>query len=189
MSPDAVALMAGAAAFPLCLIYDVFNMKRRRGGVCFFALGALLLAGSTGYVLARRLPDGLALAPVLCTVAALGALASFAGLIAALFVAIPPASYVSDGEKAVVASGLYALCRHPGVLFLCAFYFFAALMLRSRAGWAMLALYTALDTAYVAVQDKYIFPRVIAGYGEYKRTTPFLLPTAASLRAMKGNKR
>ena len=53
------------------------------------------------------------------------------------------------------------------------------------AGGALLAafaLYTALDALYVLWQDRVIFPVSIEHYAAYRRSTPFLLPTAASLR-------
>ncbi|MEG0755259.1 MAG: hypothetical protein RR450_02585 [Oscillospiraceae bacterium] len=49
--------------------------------------------------------------------------------------------------------------------------------------WAFL-LFTAADVLYVVIQDRYIFPKTLSGYADYQKTTPFLIPTPTSLRAM-----
>lgn len=84
--------------------------------------------------------------------------------------------------RPLVDTGVYALCRHPGVLWLGGFYLFAWLAAGGAALLAAFALYTALDALYVLWQDRVIFPVSIEHYAAYRRSTPFLLPTAASLR-------
>ena len=84
--------------------------------------------------------------------------------------------------RPLVDTGVYALCRHPGVLWLGGFYLFAWC---AAGGWPLLAafvLFTGLDVAYVLWQDRVIFPVSIEHYRLYQQTTPFLVPSAASLR-------
>ena len=42
--------------------------------------------------------------------------------------------------------------------------------------------YSFLDLLYVIFQDFWTFPRTFTGYDAYKDSTPFLLPSAASIR-------
>ena len=44
-------------------------------------------------------------------------------------------------------------------------------------------LCTGLNVALVVFEDRRVFPARLAGYDDYRRTTPFLLPTAGSIRA------
>ena len=43
-------------------------------------------------------------------------------------------------------------------------------------------IYNTCNFLYVYLQDRYIFPRYIRGYDDYKRSVPFLIPTRASLK-------
>jgi protein-S-isoprenylcysteine O-methyltransferase Ste14 len=98
----------------------------------------------------------------------------------ALFFALPrQASYGKPGEqRAVCAAGVYALCRHPGVLF----FGFLMLFLWLAAGlngWAAV-IYTLLDVLLATFEDKIVFPRRIEGYCDYWSQAPFLIPTRRS---------
>jgi len=77
---------------------------------------------------------------------------------------------------------MYALCRHPGVLWL----FLGFLFLSFASGKALLylacILWTFLDILHVFTQDVFFFPATIEGYGAYQKTTPFLIPNRKSLR-------
>ena len=86
------------------------------------------------------------------------------------------------GMQPLVCHGMYALCRHPGVLWFAGFYGFMALAWRSRQWLLAFALFTLEDVLYVCYQDRCIFPRTIDRYGEYQKTTPFLIPTASSVK-------
>ena len=45
-------------------------------------------------------------------------------------------------------------------------------------------LVTALNLGLVAFEDCRVFPAKLAGYDAYRKRTPFLIPTAESIRAM-----
>ena len=85
-------------------------------------------------------------------------------------------SGTSEGKKGLVSSGLYSLCRHPGLWFMwgcCLSFYFMCPALNC----GLLALVSALcDFLYVLYQDIYIFPVTIDGYEKYKKMVPFLLP-------------
>ena len=81
----------------------------------------------------------------------------------------------------LVCRGVYALCRHPGVLWLGGVYGFLALAWPSRQWLLAFFLFTAGDMFYVLYQDRWIFPHTIHRYGEYQKETPFLIPTVSSI--------
>lgn len=93
--------------------------------------------------------------------------------------ALPP----EPGQKQpLVSDGVYALCRHPGVLWLGGLYGFAWLAFGTWQWFAAAVLLTGADALYAYWQDQVIFPRSIENYAEYRKQTPFLLPTSDSIR-------
>ena len=182
-------LLLGAASFFVFALSDLFGVLRpRRGASAFFALGGVLLTASTLWLVLRRGPG--ALFGALWSLRWLSLLAAAAGLallVHTLFFALPSGGSgmapPPDGRLPLVDTGVFALCRHPGVLWLGLGY----LGLWGALGGAGLGLafvlFTALDAAYVFWQDRRVFPHSIAGYESYRARVPFLLPTARSLRA------
>ena len=165
---------------------ELCALRRRRGAGALFPLGCLLLAGATAVLAGRRLgqgglPLGAAVVWLLLAAAALALLIHtlFFALPAAGSGALPPCGHL----RPLADRGVYALCRHPGVLWLGLFYgcLWAALG-GADLGRACL-LYTGLDVLYALWQDRRVFPRTIAGYGGYQGRTPFLIPTLQSMRA------
>ena len=106
-------------------------------------------------------------------------------LIHSLFMSLPfRKTYVNDGVgERLVTTGLYALVRHPGVIW------FTMLMLAlipvtgSRLMLIAAPLFIGLDILLVFLQDKYIFGRMFSDYAAYRRTTPMLIPNRRSIRA------
>lgn len=181
-----VCLGAGAVAFALMALADYGQVLRaKRGAGALFPLGAALLALCTAVLAAdawRRYDRG----PWALAWAA-GAALMLGLLIYTLFFALPAggsgAGTARPGElRPLVDTGVFALCRHPGVLWLGGFY---ACLWGALGGWALGAafvVFTALDALYAAWQGRRIFPVSIAGYAGYCRTTPRFLPTRESLR-------
>ena len=172
---------AGLGAFALFFLSDYNDWKLRQKGLRLcFPLGTLLLLAGTAAGCAGGNPPlhGLPRLSVLILAAAFAAL-----LVYTLFFALPAeASYAHPGEdRPVCVGGVYALCRHPGVLWFAAAY----LCLWGGCGFPLgaAALYTALDVLLVVFEDGWVFPARLSGYGDYRRTTPFLLPTPNSFRA------
>lgn len=105
-------------------------------------------------------------------------------LVRTLFFAFPAEEAYArqDTGRPACTRGVYALCRHPGVLWL------AGLCLCLWGGFGLpfftVILVTALNLGLVAFEDCRVFPAKLAGYGAYRQKTPFLIPTAASIRAM-----
>lgn len=170
----------GFAAF---LCHDFQSAGRLRGRVFRwgFAAGTALWAAAFGWLIATCarfvVPERL----IFCAAAA------FLSLIAevyALFFALPfEKTYVRpDGTRRVCRDGLYGLCRHPGFWPFAAFCGCLALAMPCGRMLAGAALLTALDLAYIALQDAVFFPRTFTDYSDYKTGVPFLFPDAAAWR-------
>lgn len=170
----------GCLAFALFFIGDYNDLKlHKKPLACCFPAGAVLLCAA---VLGQLSPKSALLGSSWrWVVLALGAVFALL-LIYTLFFAFPATdAYASPGKRRrVYTAGVYALCRHPGVLWL------LGLMLCLWAGaglsLAAVAVYTSLNVLLVLWEDKTVFPRLLDGYTEYKRATPFLLPTANSVK-------
>lgn len=167
-------MLLGAAAFLMMLLGDVNDAVWHKGPLrlCFPA-GLAALAAAT----ALRLRPGEADA-AWCVIAA----AFLLLLLYALFgsFSVSDAYVRQDSGRSVYDKGFYALCRHPGVLFFAGLYL--SLHYALALPWADAALYTALDLLLAAAEDKWLFPRCIGGYEEYKTRVPFLIPTASGIK-------
>lgn len=177
-------IVLGAASFLVVFWVDVAALKRMSfvkpvlwlASVVLFVWGVVACMGDPAPV---WFPI-----PVRAAAAAAAVLFSLL-LVYSLFVEIPFLSaYVRAGQpSAVVASGTYALCRHPGVLWLAGL--LAALFFAGGSRLLLLAapIWIGLDTLYVVLQERLFFPRMFgADYGAYQRAVPMLLPNARSMR-------
>ena len=179
------SLLLGMLGFLLFFLYDVNSFTwRSRLLHKSFALGVTLLAAATvlGLAAALRMGAFSGLKDLILLVA--GALC-LAALVYCLFFALPFAETYqdTDGPPAVCDRGVYALCRHPGVLCMLGMYLFwglgalPATMLRNGL------IFSGFNTVYVCFQDRMTFPRTFPDYPDYQKNVPFLIPTGASIRA------
>jgi protein-S-isoprenylcysteine O-methyltransferase Ste14 len=164
----------GILAFVLLTVFDFNKLKPIHPilNICF-ALGCLLLAYATGDILFQSLRwFSFTPIPIFWIFAIFGLIEMFY----ALFFALPfNATYVEGTHPIkVVDTGLYALCRHPGVWGFFAFYLFASIA--SGNGDLLIAgmIWTAFDVLHVLMQDRWFFPLTLPGYDAYRKTTPFL---------------
>lgn len=102
-------------------------------------------------------------------------------LIHTLFFALPAKeAYVAqDSGRKTCTTGAYALCRHPGVLWLGAF--MLCLYLADSFSLPGTVLFSAWNVLLVLFEDRCVFPARLSDYGSYRRRTPFLIPTRASM--------
>ena len=178
----------GGLGFLLYYLYDLnqafWGKPLLRGG---FAAGCLLLLGASGALFAgaRASYRGGAAGVLLLAGAAL----FFALLVYTLFFALPHNTYQgAQGSGSLCDTGMYALCRHPGVWWLAGGYFCLAGAFPAPVCWGAAACFTALDVLYIVLQDRVIFPRTIPGYTQYRRSTPFLFPTWGSIQKARGGR-
>ena len=96
----------------------------------------------------------------------------------ALFFAIPfEETYISqDGVKKVCRTGMYGMCRHPGVLWFAGFYLFLYLAVPSTELLVAALAFNAANVVYILWQDVYLFPKTFVDYGDYKLSVPLLIP-------------
>lgn len=177
-------MILGIIAFIMYLLYDLDSIKHiNRVFHKFFGGGIVLLMVSTAGIFAGSYQ---ALHPDIARIILCGIPAGifFALLIYTLFFALPfDEVYLNadTGPARVCKTGMYALCRHPGVLWLTGFYIFLAAAVPTASAVTAYILFSALNILYVVLQDVWTFPRTFSEYGEYKKETPFLLPTYKSL--------
>ena len=176
--------LIGAVGFVCCLAYDVNSVVwKKQAARGLFAIGsgciaaAALLGMLTGWQAGglRTPASWLALA---------GAVLFGWLLVYTLFFALPFEETYRQAEqqgRKVYDRGMYALCRHPGVLwFFLMFLCLGAAFYPGALLWQGL-VFSGCNLVYVLVQDRWTFPQVFVDYGDYRRRVPFLVPTRESV--------
>jgi protein-S-isoprenylcysteine O-methyltransferase Ste14 len=177
-------IIIGAIGFVVVHIFDLIALKRiPRLKPVVWCVGSGLLIYSL--VMICRYPVKIEL-PAWSIWLGWGVLAVSAFLlIYSLFISLPfRKTYVDAGVgDKLVKTGLYALVRHPGILWFPLF--MLSLIPISRSSLLLIAAPTfiALDIVLVFIQDKFIFGRMFRGYDSYRRETPMLLPNRKSVSA------
>lgn len=179
-----ISLSLGIAGFLLYLLYDINSFTRQNPFIHkFFLLGTLLIGSATAYdlLLAFQLHAFSGAADIFLLV---GAAACFAALIYCLFFALPfEATYTEQtNNRHVYDGGVYALCRHPGIL--CFFGMYLLLGAAALPGKLLIhgMVFSLLNLAYAWFQDRITFPRTFCDYEDYQKRIPFLIPTGESIR-------
>ena len=86
-----------------------------------------------------------------------------------------------------VVTGTYALCRHPGYLWLSLLLAGYILAADNVNAIVVSLLWMAFNFLVVLAQDRWIFPAIFQDYDLYQASTPFLIPHRASIsRAFAG---
>lgn len=179
-----LGIALGAASFFVVFWVDAVSLHNLRhikpilwiSATALFAAGLVLSARDPSPIVfpAGLSAAGWALGGVFCLL-----------LVYSLFIEIPFVSaYVREGAPpAVVCRGTYALCRHPGVLWLAGFLASLFMATGSHALLIAFPLWVGLDGLWVALQEKLYFVRLFgAAYVSYQRTVPMLVPTPRSIR-------
>lgn len=177
-----LAILVGAVGFAAGLFADLASLKRwAHVKLCAWAATSALLGYA--HVAVALSPDRLALpawaqwAGWVCLL--LGAALMLYSLCLELPVA---ATYVQDAAgQTVVQVGTYALARHPGALWYALLLIGLVLASRSKLALRAAPIWFGMELLWVWAEDRFIFEKVIAGYREYKKTTPMLIPSWASL--------
>ena len=74
------------------------------------------------------------------------------------------------------------MSRHPGVLWAALALLFLVLATGSKILLIATPLWILMDLAWAYIEDRFYFPKTLAGYGDYKNEVPMFIPTASSLR-------
>ena len=183
-----IYIILGCLGFLIVHLFDIFALKRVPGakpftwflgcGVLVYAVVMISLQSNTLILPAWSTWLGLALLTI-----------SFALLLCALFVNLPfIKTYFATGvPDDLVKTRLYALARHPGVMWF--ILVICALILVSRSSLLLIAapIFILLDIVLVYCQDKFFFGRMFDSYDTYRIETPMLIPNRESLNAFKNS--
>lgn len=177
-----ICVILGCVAYVFFVLYDYACIYKKHKFFKYgFVAGLSLLLASTAVLVVRAFSQTESTTLRIAFLLTLAFI--FLGLlIYTLFFAIPfSATYVSGGSK-LYMDGVYALCRHPGVLWLAGFYCCLWLAFDTYELLAAFAAFTVLDVLYVIFQDKWTFIRMFPDYQCYKGETPFIIPTWTSIK-------
>ncbi|MBR4935179.1 MAG: hypothetical protein IKZ01_04840 [Anaerotignum sp.] len=180
-------VILGTIAFILYMVYDLeqagaISHRFHKMVKGFFTIGSVLLLISTVSLLRKIIPmamplDGNQIVSVI-----------FAGLflillIYTLFFALPfETTYVAQDAHKTYDKKMYALCRHPGVLWFAGFYICLWLAFGTKPMLVMAVWFSFLNFCYIILQDRYTFPKIFSDYGDYQKSVPFLIPNGKSLK-------
>ena len=179
-----MSVFIGIVAFVLFYLYDfnqvIFKQKILNS---FFFIGCLLLMSVTILLIYQHLYIiNFSLFQLLTLIAAI---IFFILLIYTLFFSLPfEDTYLEDSPKAnrCCQTGIYALCRHPGVLWLFGFYLMLSFCFDTQIMWQACFIFNMMNLIYVVIQDKWTFMYQFSDYGDYKKQVPFLLPNQKSIK-------
>ena len=177
-------LLLGIIGFLLYLLYDINSLIwQKRLPRSFFLIGTLLVGAATAIDLAAAIRSR-AFAGLTDLLLLAAAALSFGALIYCLFFALPFDETYAEQEngRPVCEAGAYALCRHPGIPCFFAVYLFLGIAALPSPLLAHGMLFSFLNLAYAAFQDRVTFPRTFCNYETYRKRVPFLLPNRSSIR-------
>ena len=179
-----LSLNLGIAGFLLYLLYDINSFTRQlKIPHTFFMVGTGLIGAATALELRSAWKLG-AFSGALDILLLAAGIACFAALHYCLFFALPfQETYAEQkSSRQVYDGGVYALCRHPGIL--CFFGMFLFLGMAALPGRLLIhgMLFSLLNLAYAWFQDRITFPRTFCDYETYRERVPFLIPTGNSIR-------
>lgn len=196
-------IILGIIGFFLFFLYDWNSIAGNyRFPKLFFGAGCLCVSCSSAGLVIRAVGTA-GIGVIRGCVFLTGAAVFFLLLIYALFFALPfkntyvqeivPREEFSDcGEPRkrqlppdrphVCRRGVYAMCRHPGVLMFIGLFVCLCAAVPDRLLIMGSAVLCALNLLYIIFQDRVSFPKSFCDYEEYKKTVPFLIPTGRSMK-------
>ncbi len=180
-------LILGVIAFILFAFYDLEQARfipRQFHKLIrfFFSIGFLLLLISTTSVIWSEIMNISSWGMRQIVFSVLAVLFLLLLLYTLFFELAFEETYVSQTGFKTYDQGMYALCRHPGVLWFTGCYICFWLAFGGMLLFQMMVIYCGLNFFYVILQDMVTFPRVFLDYSLYKQRVPFLIPTAKSIR-------
>ena len=190
-----LSVVMGTVGFIMFFLYDInsFTIKKRFVGSFFFIGCGVLVCASAVEIYSACEIGAFVLPGDLFGL--IGAIVSLGCLVYCLFFALPfDKTYVEQKNgRGVYDRGVYALCRHPGVLCFFAFFLFLGIAAKPYPLWQYGMYLSVLNYLYVLFQDAVTFPKTFHNYAEYRKYTPFIIPTkksiCRSIRTMKRENR
>lgn len=176
-------LTTGIIGFLLMLLYDINSYTvNNRFLKCGFYVGCLLVGLATlcGCIQAVCANTFSGLIDILLLIMSCGWLVA---LVYCLFFALPfKKTYTTpENGRSVCSDGVYALCRHPGVICFWGLYLFLGLAALPSLFLLYGLFFSILNTLYACFQDRITFPKTFRNYDLYQKSVPFLIPTKNSI--------
>ncbi|MEA4921444.1 MAG: hypothetical protein VB078_11075 [Clostridiaceae bacterium] len=178
-----ILFTAALVSYALLFISDIADKKYGRKGLLaptLFILGSLgIIVSFSRLLFSSSFMGALHISP--------GAILFFLIFLSLLLYTLFPAlthgdtSTVERGKLPLVSTGVYALCRHPGVLWMAGCCICLYIICPTAEMGILAFLVAFFDLVYVWWQDLFIFPYTISHYNDYKNSVPFLIPTALSV--------
>lgn len=171
----------GAFGYLLFLIYDVNEIKKIHKVLkTTFVLGIVLQISATIGIFYSNLSN-LKLSSYGIAISLFG----FYLLIYSLFFALPfEMTYIKFGERRKVYNrGVYAMSRHPGVLFYIIFFIGLSILEPTIITISTYFIWILLNLIYIIFQELWTFPKIFGDYNIYRQSTPFLIPTIKSIKS------
>lgn len=179
-----IYIILGVSAFLLFIIYDINSiiLKNKLLNCCFLVGFLFLILATIGIIITSW--DLITINFVNIVIFGTIAEIFFFLLIYTLFFALPfKNTYIeTENPPKVCQSGVYALCRHPGVLWFVGFYIFLGLAVTIPLLLIAAAIFSIFNILYVLFQDNWTFINCFEDYDIYKIETPFLLPSKKSIK-------
>lgn len=179
-----LSILLGSLGFIFYFVYDINSVtKKYRIFQVGFTLGSVLVALGTFSMVLEGWNSRNPKIYIRC-VCWFVVIVMFGLLIYTLFFALPfNDTYVEQtSERKTYTEGVYALCRHPGVLWYAGMYIALIGIMCSKIAFIQGMIYILWNVVYVILQDISIFPKTFIDYGEYKKMTPFLIPNRKSIQ-------
>lgn len=181
-------IILGSVSFLLFFLYDYNSIAWKNPLIHrFFFIGSVILLTVTVAMLLQFqevLRTGIIARPFWFL-----SFIGFSGLlIYTLFFALPfDDTYIQNpANRKAYKNGIYALCRHPGVLWFIGLYFSLYLLTKEPLFFKVAAVWSFWNILYTTFQDLWIFPRTFVDYRLYQAKTPFLIPNRSSFRRVTG---
>jgi len=175
-------ILLGVIAFLIAFFFDLAAIKHIPCLKQIIGLAAALLFGYSLVMVALH-PVKLQMPSLLSYAGWPFLIISAFLLVYSLFLEIPfQETYTATGVgDELVKTGTYALVRHPGVLWFALFLVSLVLVSRSRLLLLAAPVWLFMDVLYVWIQERFFLGRMFPGYEQYRKETPMLIPTPASI--------
>ncbi|HPF20354.1 MAG TPA: hypothetical protein PLC88_03360 [Syntrophomonas sp.] len=176
-------IFAGSLAFICFAIFDLNKIRFISKNMnILVVLGSFILAFSTMAIIIS--PHSIRISTLWQWLALILAILVLLLMIYTIFGAVSFKKTYLETQKGntVVTTGMYALCRHPGVLWFFLFYCLSGLAFNNQLLLIAAIIWTLLDIVYVYIQDRWIFPIILEDYHIYQQQVPFIIPNLTSLQ-------
>jgi protein-S-isoprenylcysteine O-methyltransferase Ste14 len=174
-------ILLGVFGFLCFLFFDYFSLKHYTI-LKYFCLisGIIVMVYSTFQLVSLNLTVNL---PQMVRIVSLIFAIIFLLLtIYSVFIEVGISTYKVQSNSELVTIGTYGLVRHPGVIWLFFMFLFTSIYFESALLFLATIIWSIVNSLYVVIQEKFIFPKIFSNYSNYIQTTPMLIPNKKSIK-------